>query len=453
MITNDKKLLNHIAHKTRLLPSNKQTEYFKKAFGIKRKVYNWTVETWERQYKNGEKPNIYAIKKEFNAIKHEKFPYIKEVSKFIPEYAILDAGKAYQNFFRGLKGKRKVGRPRFKSKKDTRGSFTMNAYGSIEPTNTHKLSKKFIVKADKPRYAKIPLLGTVKMAEPLRFKGNIKTATISYEQDKYYISYNMEITSDEYIATHPKPQANHAVGIDLGIKSLATLSSGFQIQSLKPLANASRKLKRLQRQLVKRQHPRTQEEKLKGVEKSNNYKKLEVKVSETHKKVANIRKDTVHKLTTHLVKFNDKIVVEDLNVGGMMRTKSLSKSLADVSLSEFKSVLSYKAENYGRELIIADRFYPSSKTCNQCGNVKKDLTLKDRVYVCDACGYTEDRDYNASLNLVKLAHDKIGQVQPELTPEDLTAMREDLLLNCLATSEVETGIQHKFVCKSYENLP
>ena len=198
------------------------------------------------------------------------------------------------------------------------------------------------------------------------------------------------------------------------------------------------------RQLSKKQHPKTKGESLKGIKKSANYTKATMKLNKVYKRIANIRTDFLHKLSSSVVRNYKFIAIEDLNVKGMMSNRKLAKSLSDVSFYEFRRMLEYKANYNNKNIVIADKFYPSSKTCSACGNVKENLTLKDRIYECSECELRIDRDYNASLNLYALIKKQIGQALPEVTPADLTAMLDDLAINHLATSKVETGIQHKF---------
>jgi len=294
------------------------------------------------------------------------------------------------------------------------------------------------------KYLNVPKLGLVKMREKLRFEGKITSVTISQKGDKFFASFNMKISKEEYIRTHPKAKSNNlALGIDLGLKSFLSLSNGLEVKAPKPLDRLERLLVRRSRQLSKKQHAKTKQEALQGVKRSNNYQKASIKLNKTHRRIANIREDFLHKTTSCLVKNVQYFSLEDLNVQGMMRNHRLAKSIADVSFGEFKRQLEYKAEYNGREIYQVDRFYPSSKLCSNCGSLKEDLTLSDRVYCCDKCGTRLDRDYNASLNLLSQLKKHIGRVPPEFTPADLTALQEDLAINRLVTSKVETGIQPK----------
>ncbi|RAX56415.1 transposase, partial [Helicobacter monodelphidis] len=238
-------------------------------------------------------------------------------------------------------------------------------------------------------------------------------------------------------------QTKQGLGIDIGLKSCVCLSNGLSVKAPKPLAKLTRKLKRVSRQLSKKQHPKTKGEALAGIKKSNNYLKQSLKLSRLHRQITNVRSDFLHKLTTSLVRHYAYFGIENLNVSGMLKNHKLAKAISDVSFYEFKRQLQYKSNYYKREVIEADRFYPSSKTCFNCGSIKENLTLKDRIYICNSCGISLDRDFNASLNLLNYAKNKIGLVQAEFTPEDLTALQCHLAINNIVTSKVETGIQQK----------
>ncbi|EQM94605.1 IS605 OrfB family transposase, partial [Helicobacter bilis ATCC 43879] len=230
---------------------------------------------------------------------------------------------------------------------------------------------------------------------------------------------------------------------DVGLKSFVSLSNGLSIQAPKPLYKLTQRLKRVSRSLSKKQHPKTKSEAMQGIKKSNNYLKQSVKLNKLHTKIANVRNDFLHKLTSSLVRHYAYFGLENLNIKGLMKNHRLAKAISDVSFYEFKRLLSYKAEYNNRRVIEADTFYPSSKTCSKCGSIKETLTLKERIYECENCGLKIDRDYNASLNLYNLIPQKIGQVLPEFTPADLTALQYDLAINNIATSKVETGIQQE----------
>lgn len=431
-----------ISHKIELMPNNKAKTHFKKAFGCARLAYNFGLAKWQEYYKLGIKKSYLDLKKEFNAIKKEKYPFVYEVSKYATQQPFLNLNEAFKKFFRDLK-QGKVSYPKFKKKRLNYGSYYIGG-DQVKLTNKPKISKKLNIHSKDNIYLKVPNLGYVKLREPLRFNGKINSVTISQNADKFYASFSIEISKEEYDKTHKlSKQTNQGIGIDIGLKSFVSLSNGLEIKAPKPLDKLTRLLIKRSRQLSKKQHPKTKGEVLKGIKKSNNYIKATMKLNKVHKKIANIRTDFLHKLSSSVVKHYQFIGLENLNVKGMMNNHKLAKSLSDVSFYEFRRMLEYKANYNDKNIVVADRFYPSSKTCSQCGNVKDTLTLKDRVYICDACGLKIDRDYNASLNLYALIEKQLGQVLPEVTPEDLTALQCDLAINLIATSKVDTGIQQK----------
>lgn len=429
-----------ISHKIELKPNNKAITHFKKAFGCARLAYNWGLAKWQENYKQGIKTTALSFKKEFNSIKKEQYPFVYEVSKYATQQPFLNLDKAFKKFFNDLK-QGKVSYPKFKKKKDNQGSYYIGGDHVVIKDN---------------KYLKVPNLGLVKLKEKLRFNGKINSVTVSQKADKFYASFNMQIDKNEYMIKHKNSkQTNLALGIDLGISSFLTLSNGLQINAPKPLNKFNRLLVKRSRQLSRKQHPKTKGEAMQGVKKSNNYQKASIKLNKLHRKISNIRSDFLHKLTSSLVANIDYFCLEDLNVKGMMSNHRLAKSISDVSFYEFKRILEYKSDYNDKQIYQVDRFYPSSKICSSCGNIKDNLTLKDRVYICNQCGLTTDRDYNASLNLLSKLKQRIGLVQSEFTPADLTAMQDDLAINRIVTSkvvsfssrsnsELETGIQQKF---------
>ena len=436
-----------IAHKIELAPNNKQKTYFRKAFGVARLAYNWGLAEWQRRYKAGEKCSFIELNNAFNAIKGEQYPFVYEVTKWAPAQALRNVATAYKNFFNGLK-KGKVAYPQFKKKKDNKGSFYFTEV-KLSDTNTNsKVFKKMTHNENlKRQYLKVPNLGCVKMMQRVRFNGKINGVVVSQEGNRYFASFSMLITEDEYKRTHPHIKEIHreeSVGIDVGIKSALVLSDGIAVENPKPIKQNLRKIKRLSRQLDKRAHARTKQERLSGKKKSNNYRKLSIKLSNAQRRVANIRRDFTQKVTTILATHYGQIALEDLNVKGMVRNHRMAQAVSDVSFGELSRQIEYKSEYNGVTVKKADRFYPSSKTCSICGNVKHDLTLKDRTYRCEKCGAVIDRDYNASLNLLSLLYNtKIGTSSPEFTPADLTALLSRFKRNRIATCEIETGRQRE----------
>jgi len=353
-------------HKVTLAPNNKQKTYFKKAAGIARFSYNWALSKWIEQYKNGEKPSEISLRRELNKIKKTEFPWMLEVTKVAPQQAIKNLGNAFTRFF-----KKQGAYPRFK-KKGINVSFRTDNGPPTKGVDAINIIGKKI---------KIPKLGWLKMQEELRFKGLIKSVTISRTANRWYAAINVDTSNLPHI------RKNHAsVGVDLGIKALATLSNGQQYVGPKAHTTLLKKLKRVSRSLSK---------KVKG---SQNHRKQKEKLAKLHAKITNIRKDSLHKLTTDLVLNYTKIGIENLNVKGMLANRKLSRHIMDQSFYEFRRQLEYKSFWYASELIVIDRFFPSSKMCNACGAINKNLKLQDREWVC-SCGKKHDRDINAALNI------------------------------------------------------
>lgn len=438
MLTNNNELIS-ISHKIELKPNNKAKTHFKKAFGCARLAYNWGLARWQEYYKQGIKKSYLDLKKEFNTIKKQQFPFTYEVSKYATQQPFLNLNLAFAKFFRDLK-QGKISYPKFKKKKDNSGSYYIGG-------------DQIIIKDEK--YLKVPNFGLVKMREKLRFNGKINSVTISQKADKFYASFSIQISKDEYLKYHKLEHNNNAIGIDLGIKEFISLSNGLQIKAPKPLNKLTRLLIKRQRQLSKKQHAKTKQEVMQGVKKSNNYLKSSKKVAKLHSKITNIRSDFLHKLSNIVIQNYDYIGLESLNTSGMMKNHRLAKSLADVSFYKFNRMLEYKANYMQKQIYRVDKFYPSSKTCSKCGNIKQDLKLSDRIYKCEVCGNIIDRDINASINLHNFllrshsqlqteVNKSVGLVKSEFTPMDLTTLLDDLAINQIATSKVEIGIQQKF---------
>lgn len=434
-----------IAHKIELVPNNKQKTYFRKAFGCARFAYNWGLAEWQRRYKEGEKFSMSDIRKSFNAIKKERFPFVTEVTKYATQQSFVYLDKAYTTFFSDLKNGI-VSYPKFKRKKDNYGSFYMG--GDI--VSLSDINKNIKTKKRKPhnlnlkyQYLKVQKMGWIKMTQRLRFNGKINSVTISKEGNRYYASFNMFITNEEYKRTHPNAfvvKSDSRVGIDLGTRQTMMLSDGISIENPRFRKGYERKLKKLSRQLMKRTHAKNKQEKEQGITESNNFRKLSVKLCNMHRRISNLRYDYIQKATTILVTHYGTISMEDLNVKEMTQIHKLSPFVTDVSFSEICRQMKYKSAMNGTSLIRADRFFPSSKTCSVCGKVKRNLQTNEKTFHCNNCGAVINRDYNASLNLLGLiVNHEIGTDYPKSTPEDLTALLLRFERNGIATSKVETG--------------
>jgi len=365
------------AHKIRLHPTPEQANYFARAAGTARFTFNWALAEWKRQYEAGEKPSAYALKKQFNALRKEQFPWSYEVTKCAVEGAFMDVAAAFKNFFEGRKAGRKTGYPKFKSKKRSRQSFYL-------------ANDKFTVG---DHWIDVPKLGRVNMAEKLRFQGKILSARISKTADWWFVSITVEMADEIPVNTKPP------VGLDVGLNRLATLSDGQRYENQRPLVHLSRKLRRLNKELARR-------EKF-----GKNWQKTKRKLARLHYRIACLRADLLHKLTTQIATCYGLVAVEDLHVKGLSRNRCLSRSFSDAALGKLLDLLESKVP-YARGLLVkVDRFFPSSQLCNQCGSRRTDLTLSERTYVCanPGCGYTGDRDENASLNILQEALRLVGQ--------------------------------------------
>jgi len=361
------------AYKTKLILNNKEASYFLGCSGFARFVFNWGLAEWKRQYESGEKPSAYSLKKKFNSIKDIEFPWTREYPYRIESSAFDNLGLAFKNFFRRVKNGEKPGYPKFK-KKGISDRFTL----------------RDCIRADR-NDIKLPIIGWTRLAESNYLPTeNVKilSANISKCGKNWLVSLQVEEEVQEPVAQTGKP-----LGIDLGIKSRAVCSNGKTFDNPRTLSRHERKLKRLGRELSRR--------KLGGC----NREKTKVKLSREHQKIADIRSHNSHNISRYVTAKTKPrtIVIEDLNVLGMMKNHRLAKSLSDSSMSELRRQIEYKAEWNGIQVLVADRFYPSSKKCSRCGNVKDELLLSDRIYACDSCDNTIDRDMNAALNLAALA--------------------------------------------------
>lgn len=349
------------AHKIALDLTQAQEAYCRKAAGTARFAYNWALAAWKTQYRNGEQPTAAKLKLQWNALKHERYPWVEDVHKDANQHPFANLNTAFQTFFR-----HEAKYPTFKKKGQHDSFYISNDKCTVQ-------GKRF----------RIPKLGWVRLREALRFDGKVMSAVVSRTADRWYVSVAVQIEAG------PPPCENQAgrVGVDLGVKHLATLSTGQPIDGPKPLSAALKQLRRLNRHLARR------------VKYSANWHKTKAKLTRIHARIAAIRTDALHKLTTRLTRTFQEIVIEDLHVKGMGRNHTLARAISDMGLGMFRRMLMYKAEAYGAEVLVANRWFPSSKMCRVCGVLHQDLTLKDRVFVCSGCGHTEDRDVHAAKNL------------------------------------------------------
>ena len=386
-----------LSKKIRLLPTPEQEILFWKSAGTARWAYNYFLGENERLYNeyltNGKQGQKYISGNELrkyinNVLKKTTHTWLSEVGSNVMKQAVKDSEKALKDFLAGEKG-----RPQYKSKRKDSPSFYVN-YESLRRTDHGFQGEK---------------IGKVKTRESLpKLKDGQHYADphITYDGKYWYLSVGYDVEPYQVELT------GESLGIDLGIKDLAICSNGKTYKNI----NKTKRVKQLKKRLKREQRKlsRKMESNIKGytsnrkpmferpLDECKNFQKQKAKVKSLYKKLHDIRTNHLHQTTTEIVKTKpSRIVLEDLNVRGMMKNHHLSKAISEQGFYEFKRQMVYKCELYGIELVFADRYYPSSKTCSECGNIKKDLKLSDRIYRCDCCGLTIDRDFNASLNLAR----------------------------------------------------
>ena len=365
------------AVKIRLYPNSTQATQINKLLGCYRVVYNQClarkIKSYEENKVNENRTTLgHFVHHEL--LKDENFIWLNEQNTKVLKQAVIDMLTAYKNFF-----ERHTGYPKFKSKKDNKQScrFELGAISKRNVYTDYKLSLANI-KNVKFRCNK-------KYADYLqKHKDNIRQATLSkLPCGEYWLS----ILVDGDLNRVPK-QTKECVGIDLGIKDFVVTSDGEVFENLHFKKNESQRIIRLQKQLSRKQNG------------SNNRNKARIKLAKAYKKITDKKQYYLHQITNYLIDENQVICMEDLNVKGMLRNHKLAESIQELNFGEFRRMLEYKAKWYGRHLVFVDRFYPSSKTCNECGYVNKTLKLSDRVWICPNCGNIIERDYNAALNIL-----------------------------------------------------
>lgn len=383
-------------HKIKLQPNKEQALYFTKACGVARHAYNWALAEWKRQYEAGEKPNEAALRKLYNQIKPVEFPWSLEVTKCAAQQAIKNLGTAHKNFFdrlkKGAKG-RKAGYPKFK-KKGVRDSFRADNGPQSKGVSAVQTDGKKV---------KLPIIGWVRMREEVRFQGCIQATTVSRQADGWYISILVE-TPDSLRSK----ESRGVVGVDMGLKALATLSTGEVIRGPKPHRALGARLCRLNRSLSRKQ---------KG---SSNFGKAKAKLSRLHKRIADIRQDALHKLSHKLATEFEVIGIEDLNVSGMAKNRHLARSVGDAGMRTLRTQIEYKAAMTGAFIYTHPRFARSTKICSGCGQLHDEIVLGVDTLVCD-CGLTIARDLNAAIVIKNAASSAVSACGASSSGVALTA--------------------------------
>jgi putative transposase len=349
--------------------NNAQCSYLNKCAGTARFAYNWACARWQEQYEARLKdpaldaPSQYSLRRELNAIKRKQFPWMLDVTKCAVQEAIIDVGRAYANFFSG-----RAAHPVF-HKKGVHDSFRVSSgFFKVQGKKIH-----------------LPKCGWIRMRECLRWKdAKLVSVTISRSAERWYAAIVCEV--DDTGRSAKEGAHDNTVGIDLGVREYVA-SDGKRHELPRAYRSSERRLRRAQKSLSRKQ---------KG---SKNRERQRRKVARIHVRTTNIRTDWLHKLSADVVASAATIVIEDLNVKGMIKNHHLAKSIADAAFGEFRRQLQYKSEEVGHSVVVADRFYPSSKLCSQCGAKTKRLPLSVRSWTCPVCGSFHDRDLNAAINL------------------------------------------------------
>lgn len=391
-----------LGHSIALDTNAAQEAHFRRACGVARFAWNWSLQKWQTMHAAGEKPSAAKIKAAWNAVRKVDFPWSMEVTKSASGQAILDLGTAFSNFFRDLKkpkGQRRARFPRFKSKRKDNGFALWN--------------DQFAIVGDRIR---IPHIGWVKMHEALRFDGKIMGARISRIGHRWHVSVQVETEQFAKSAT-----SSETVGIDLGISTLMTLSKPLpdgrtEIENPRARCSLLRRQRKLSRRISRQEIRRKR-----GAKASQRQRRRQDSLRRLHARVAAIRKDAIHKATTAVASAFSVVVVEDLNVSGMTKNKRLAGSIMDASFFEIRRQLDYKTAMRGGRLVVVDRWFPSSKTCSACGYVVDKLPLSKREWTCPECGSVHQRDANAAINL-----ELVGVTNPEPSPDDPVATRGEI---------------------------
>jgi len=367
------------AYRTELDPNEVQRTLLVKSCGAARWAYNWGLQRKNEVHMMNQLPvphikypTAIDLHRELNLLKKTAVPWMYEVSKCAPQEALRDLDTALKSFFEG-----RAKYPRFKSKKLGLGSFTLT--GSIAVSDRHIV---------------LPRIGRLRLKERgyLPMDRHVRAATVSEKAGRWFVS----VAFTEDIET--PVNTGGIIGVDFGINRLATCSDGTAFENPKALTSCLQKVKRLHREVSRKR---------KG---SANRKKATRRLATVMARTANVRKDALHQMTTRLARTNSVIVIEDLGVKNMLKNHSIACAIADVGWGEARRQLTYKTQWYGSRLVIAGRFYPSSKTCSGCGAVKDDLPLSVRVYDCETCHSKMDRDHNAAVNLSRLTASSDGSI-------------------------------------------
>lgn len=362
------------AYRTELDPTRAQIESMLRHAGVARWAYNWGLARRQSAYwESGATLDAMKLHKELNRLKRTEFPWLYAVSKCAPQEALRDLDRAFKNFWRSRRSGKRCGFPRFKSRKRATRGFRLT--GKIH-TNHSSIQ--------------VPRLGKVRLKERgylPTVEAHIISATVSQRAGRWFVS--IRVSED----ITPPSNTGPIVGLDVGVSNWFVTSDGVTYRASSEFARLERRVARVNRQLSRARAG------------SENYKKLSRRLARLHLRIANIRSDALHKITTTLARTKSVVVIEDLNVAAMRKNRRLARALSARSFGMIRQMLEYKASWYGSKVVVAPRVYPSSKmcSCRGCGHVLRDLPLSQRTFTCTNCGCSRDRDYNAALNLRNVA--------------------------------------------------
>jgi len=386
-----------LSHRIRIEATTAQRDYFARAAGTARRVWNWALAEWQRQATMGQRPNAMALKKQFNAIKYahpnwldvQGQPWLRTIHRDAHAQPFAHLARAWARYFDARRAGQPAHPPRFKRKGRCRDSF-------------YCANDKFRIEG---KSAVLPKVGRVLLAEALRFRGKIMGANVAREAGHWFLAVQVDVPDQPA----PRRLGNGVVGVDLGVSAAATLSTGEKIAAPRPLKATLRRLRIRTRRQSRKIEAAKQAAGIAGpipkgrrLARSVNEVKGARSLARLHARIARVRADFTHKLTTDLCRDHRALAIEDLHVKGMLANTRLARSIADVGFYEIRRQLQYKALRYGTVIVLADRWYPSSKLCSACGLRNGSLTLGERTWTC-ACGASHDRDVNAAINLMRLA--------------------------------------------------
>lgn len=378
-------------YRIKIFPKEEQKKMIHKSFGCTRFIYNWCIDRISENYNKTKKTlSSIELQKEIVILKKQiEYSWLNEVSANMLKQVTIDCSNAYKRWFKLIKQNNNIkGKPRYKSRKSKQNC----------PTRTDRMTFN-------GRYVHLEKIGNVKLSKvKIDLDGKLMNARLNFDGIDYWLSFSIEY-KDIQLEEKPKTEP---IGIDLGLKTLVYCSNGNTYE--KPHTKMiDKKIKYLQRKISKIYQPmidycKETRTKFSTLKKSNNLTKLEKELRKYQIRKTNILDSNIHRITSDLIKINpERIVIEDLNIKGMMSNHKLARSIQSSKFYEVRKQLVYKCKNNNIKLIVADRFYPSSKTCSSCGKIKDDLKLKDRVYRCPQCGTIIDRDLNAAINLSRIS--------------------------------------------------